>query len=144
MERIEVTRTGAYGVVLFKDSILLVRQIKGPLKDLLDLPGGGVEPGETPDQTLVREFMEEVTGHFTHSSLIETIFYTHDFPEMLYHLTAHIFLVRGFAHSLFHPHPPELLFDWYPLKALQTLKLTPVAQKAIFQFLTDNPSLTFA
>ena len=140
MTRAEVTRVGAYGITLFKNSILLVRQMKGPLKDLLDLPGGGVEPGETPDETLKREFLEEVAGQFQKSFLVETIFHTHDYPEMLYHLTAHIYLVKGFAHAASYSHPPELLFDWYSLKHIENLKLTPVANRAISQYLIDNPT----
>ncbi|TDK37151.1 NUDIX domain-containing protein [Rhizobium deserti] len=38
---------------------LLIRRINPPSADLFAFPGGRAEPGETPDQTAVREFFEE-------------------------------------------------------------------------------------
>lgn len=53
------TRIGAYGICLHEDRILLIHKAKGPYKGLLDLPGGGIEWGEAPEETVVREFDEE-------------------------------------------------------------------------------------
>ncbi|WP_440409912.1 NUDIX hydrolase [Neorhizobium petrolearium] len=38
---------------------LLIRRINPPSADLFAFPGGRGEPGETPDQTALREFFEE-------------------------------------------------------------------------------------
>ncbi|PKB64167.1 MAG: hypothetical protein BZY80_03555 [SAR202 cluster bacterium Io17-Chloro-G2] len=41
--------------------ILLVRQYRKPIEDqLLEVPAGGIEPGETPLEAAVRELQEEV------------------------------------------------------------------------------------
>lgn len=51
-------RPGAYGVVFDAEGRLLVVEEFGRLY----LPGGGLDPGETPEQALHREFEEE-TGY---------------------------------------------------------------------------------
>lgn len=42
------------------DNILLVRQFRKPVeKDLLEIPAGGIDPGETPEDAVRREMREE-------------------------------------------------------------------------------------
>ena len=53
---------GVYGIATRGDEILLIKKAKGPYKGLLDLPGGRIEPGETIESALKREFEEEVGG----------------------------------------------------------------------------------
>ncbi|MBI2846299.1 MAG: NUDIX hydrolase [Chloroflexi bacterium] len=44
-------------------NVLLVRQYRKPAERvLLEVPAGGVEPGEKPEETVIRELQEE-TGH---------------------------------------------------------------------------------
>ena len=54
------TRVGAYGVVL-QENRLLLSLWDGPVHPVWTLPGGGMEPGESPELTCVRE-IEEETG----------------------------------------------------------------------------------
>jgi ADP-ribose pyrophosphatase len=43
-----------------EDNILLVNQFRTPAwKNLLEIPAGGIEPGEDPDSTVIREMQEE-------------------------------------------------------------------------------------
>lgn len=50
----------ASSAILERDGrFLLIRRIHPPSADLFAFPGGRAEPGETPDQTAVREFFEE-------------------------------------------------------------------------------------
>ncbi len=49
------------------DNVLLVRQFRKPIeKDLLEIPAGGIEPGENPVATVRREMCEE-TGYLPRS-----------------------------------------------------------------------------
>ena len=55
----QTIRHGAYGIVIQSSKILLTQKKSGPYKGLWDLPGGAIEFGETPEETLKRELMEE-------------------------------------------------------------------------------------
>lgn len=56
---VRTRHVGSYGLCLREGAVLLVRKARGPYAGLLDLPGGGIEHGETPRQALAREFSEE-------------------------------------------------------------------------------------
>ena len=53
------THVGAYGIILKDNKIALIRKARGGYKGKLDLPGGGIEHTETPEETLKRELLEE-------------------------------------------------------------------------------------
>ena len=43
-----------------KDNVLLVKQFRKPVeKELLEIPAGGIDPGETPEDSVRREMREE-------------------------------------------------------------------------------------
>jgi 8-oxo-dGTP pyrophosphatase MutT (NUDIX family)/GNAT superfamily N-acetyltransferase len=66
----QTTRYGVYGVSLHEGKLLLVRQIRGLYAGKFDFPGGGMEFGETPEQTLRRELLEEVAMEFDTMQLL--------------------------------------------------------------------------
>ena len=65
------TRLASYAIAIDDDSVLLARIASGyPGEGRWTLPGGGVEWGEHPDDTLIREVHEETGFSVTEFSLI--------------------------------------------------------------------------
>lgn len=50
---------GVYGMLIEDNHILLIKKSRGPHTGKWDLPGGTIEFGEEPYETLKREFLEE-------------------------------------------------------------------------------------
>lgn len=61
MDIIKTKRVGSYGIVYNnKGQVLLIKKAGGAYRGKLDLPGGGIDYKETAEETLKREFLEEV------------------------------------------------------------------------------------
>lgn len=59
MKEVKKTYVGSYGFIIKDDRIALIKKAKGGYTGLLDLPGGGIEHTESPEEALVRELDEE-------------------------------------------------------------------------------------
>ena len=60
------------------DKIFATERGYGAFKGWWEFPGGKIEPGETPEQALVREIREELTVEIRVGDLIHTIEYDYD------------------------------------------------------------------
>lgn len=70
--------------------LLLVRRINAPSQDMFAFPGGRAEPGETPENTALRELVEETGIVARHPQLFAT--YDLQNHDEAGHLTSHFFL----------------------------------------------------
>ena len=74
--------------------ILATQRGYGEMKDGWEFPGGKIESGETPQEALKREIMEELDTEIEVGKLIDTIEY--DYPE--FHLSMDCFwceIIKG-------------------------------------------------
>jgi 8-oxo-dGTP diphosphatase len=79
--------------------VLLAKRPPGkPLAGLWEFPGGKVEPGETPEQALIRELKEELDIEVAAKCLAPLSFASHSYPE--FHLLMPLFVCRRWEGDL--------------------------------------------
>lgn len=67
----ETRHLGVYGIAIHDNKILLVEKSRGAYTGKYDLPGGSIEHGEKPIETLKRELMEETGVNIKKSTLFD-------------------------------------------------------------------------
>lgn len=67
----EYRHLGVYALIIKDEKIVLIKKSGGPYDGKLDLPGGTIEFGETPEETLKRELLEEVGIEVTKYELFD-------------------------------------------------------------------------
>ena len=92
MKKIEVVA----GVITEGSRVFATQRGYGEQKDGWEFPGGKLEPGETPEQALVRELREELAVEVSVGKKICTVEY--DYPN--FHLTMHCFFTKIESGSL--------------------------------------------
>lgn len=137
-EKKSLTRIGAYGVVIESDKILLVTQVSGFYKGKFDLPGGGIEFGESIEEALRREFAEEVGMTFESAASIGNWTNVHEAPKGD-EFAAYAFYQIGLIYKPSGLKPiqksHDLPYGWYSLDQLQQSLLSPFASRAVNLFL---------
>lgn len=132
----KVSRIGAYGIAIENESILLVTKKSGCFLGLLDLPGGKIEFGETSEEALKREFIEEVGMELDSMHLVCNLVHNRDvinieIPFQFHHI-GQIYQVT--CHSIENTFPEEK-FDWYPIDSLNKDRLTPFAKEVVEKYI---------
>jgi len=80
----------AAAVICKDNKIFATQRGYGEFKDGWEFPGGKLEPGETPEQALVREIKEELDTEIEVGEHLITV--EHDYPE--FHLSMDCFLCK--------------------------------------------------
>ncbi len=77
--------------IIVKDGeIFATQRGYGDYKDWWEFPGGKIEPGETPEEALVRENREELHDEIEVGRLVDTVEY--DYPK--FHMVMRCYLCR--------------------------------------------------
>jgi ADP-ribose pyrophosphatase YjhB (NUDIX family) len=129
----QVSRFGAYGILLRDSAILLTRKKSGPYKGLWDLPGGAIEFGETPEEALKRELLEEsalsiIRFEFATTATAVGSYEDHGAPYRFHHIGM-IYKVTDWTQKS--DLVPEEENRWAKLSDLHLNELTPLAKQAV-------------
>lgn len=113
--------------------VLIAQRPEGKqLAGLWEFPGGKVEPGETPEETLVRELREELGIETQIACLAPLTFASHSYDD--FHLLMPLYVCRRFTGI---PQP----LDAQALKWVKPVKLRdypmPPADAPLIPFLID-------
>ena len=83
MKTIEVVAA----IIRKEDKIFATQRGYGDFKDWWEFPGGKMEAGETPEEALKREILEELEAHIVIERFVKTVEW--DYPQ--FHLTMHCY-----------------------------------------------------
>lgn len=115
MKTIEVVAA----VIKHEGKIFATQRGYGEFEGGWEFPGGKMEAGETPQQALVREIMEELDTEIEVGELIDTVEY--DYPK--FHLTMHCFFCTvKTGHLVLKEHEAA---KWLTLETLDTVDWLP-------------------
>lgn len=124
-----ISRTGVYGITVRDGQLLVVIQKRGPYTGKFDLPGGGIEFGESIEEALVREFWEEVNLTFEKMELLTNLTTTVEMPPPrvgALHQIGLIYAVSGIKDSE-HPEVSTELMEhhWVDLEEIRKENASP-------------------
>ena len=113
--------------------VLLAQRPPGKqLAGLWEFPGGKVEPGETPEQCIIRELHEEIGIETEIPCLAPLTFASHSYDD--FHLLMPLFVCRRFR-GIAHPREGQAL-KWVRPKDMRDYPMPP-ADAPLIPFLID-------
>lgn len=133
--------SGSLCYLIADGSVLLLRRARPPHQNLWTAPGGKMQIGESPDDCVKREFLEEtgLTIQVPELRAIVTVF-DRDWPI---HWLLFIYRVEHYTGDLA-PGPEgqhEGQLHWIPLAELENLPRPYVDQQYFSHLLSDEPSV---
>ncbi len=86
----------AAAIIQNENQIFATQRGYGDFKDGWEIPGGKIEPGETPEEALAREIKEELDTEIAIGKLVYVVEY--DYPQ--FHLTMYCYFCRVISGDL--------------------------------------------
>ena len=113
--------------------VLIAKRPEGrPLAGYWEFPGGKIEAGETPEDTVIRELAEELSVKVTKPCLAPLTFSTYDYPE--FHILLALFVCRRWEGT---PAPREAQeIKWVRANRLRDFRMPP-ADEPLISHLAD-------
>lgn len=130
------TRIGVYGVAVEDNKILLITQEEGGYRNKFDLPGGGIEFGESVEEALRREFLEELGATFSAMSVLENVTTLNEVPKTaendlyVFYRIGLIYKIEGLAIPIEYSEK-RLQYGWYDPLHLSEEGTSPLAWQII-------------
>ena len=121
MKTIEVV-----AAIIIKDGeVFATQRGYGEWQDWWEFPGGKIEPGERPQEALVREIREELDAEIEVGELLETVEW--DYPN--FHLIMHCFLCSLLSDSV-HLNEHEAA-TWLTRETLRSVRWLPADEGVV-------------
>jgi 8-oxo-dGTP diphosphatase len=90
---INIVLVAACALIDVDGRVLIAQRPSGkPMAGLWEFPGGKVEPGERPEDTLIRELREELAIAVSEACLAPLTFASHAYPD--FHLLMPLYVCR--------------------------------------------------
>ena len=121
MKKIEVVAA----IIIRNGQVFATQRGYGEWKGWWEFPGGKMEPGESPQEALIREIREELDAEITIGPLLETVEW--DYPA--FHLTMHCFVCSLISKDIHLKEHEDAA--WLTKETLQTVKWLPADEGLI-------------
>jgi 8-oxo-dGTP diphosphatase len=90
---VKLVLVAACALIDADDRVLIAQRPQGKaMAGLWEFPGGKIEAGERPEQTLIRELKEELGIVIKEECLAPLTFASHSYPD--FHLLMHLYVCR--------------------------------------------------
>ena len=109
----------AAAVIREGDRILATQRGYGPYKDWWEFPGGKIEPGETPEEALVREIREELKAEIAIEKFLISVEW--EYPEFFLTMDCFLCTLPGGKMTLLEHEAAR----WLPVSDLRQVKWLP-------------------
>ncbi len=130
---VNVVLVAACALIDADGRVLLAERPAGKIMaGLWEFPGGKVETGETPEQTLIRELKEELDIVVTEPCLAPLTFASHAYPD--FHLLMPLFVCRRWE-GIAKPREGQRL-AWVRPNRLKDYKMPPADEPLISHLTT--------